>query len=160
MAHDTNNITIQQFCDNQYIARQSYNDRHHKYLSNYENKLPMKRLSAVFPDFGLKRGWGIYYFTHTAVRHSVKKTLFLRLVKLCSRFPHSRVEHHLEEPWSSETGSREIYLEHLILLIKISLLKIRYCWMKSLFLFCFCAQKVFSSLHNIKFETLQSRWLF
>jgi len=28
------------------------------------------------------------------------------------------------------------------------------CWIKSLFLFCFCAQKVFSSLHNIKVEPL------
>jgi len=53
MAHDNDNITIQQFfCDNQYI-RQSYNDTS-PYLSNYENKMPMKRLSASFPDFGLK----------------------------------------------------------------------------------------------------------
>ncbi len=40
-------ITIQQFCHNRYIARQSYNDTS-RYLSNYENKMPVKRLSASF----------------------------------------------------------------------------------------------------------------
>ncbi len=40
-------ITIQRFCDNRYIARQSYNDTS-RYLSNYENKMPVKRLSASF----------------------------------------------------------------------------------------------------------------
>ncbi len=40
-------ITIQRFCDNLYIARQSYNDTS-QYLSNYENKMPVKRLSASF----------------------------------------------------------------------------------------------------------------
>lgn len=33
MAHDTDNITIQHFCDNQYIPRQSYNYTS-RYLSN------------------------------------------------------------------------------------------------------------------------------
>ncbi len=40
-------ITIQRFCDNLYIARQSYNDTA-RYLSNYANKMPVKRLSASF----------------------------------------------------------------------------------------------------------------
>jgi len=76
MAHDTSNIMIQQFCDNQYIDRQSYNDTS-RYLSNYENKMPMEKLSAGFPDFGLKRGWGIYFFTHTVVCHPNKNLFFL-----------------------------------------------------------------------------------
>jgi len=42
--------------------------------------VPIKGLKAkVGPDFGLKSGWGIYYFTHTAVCHPVKN-LFLSLV--------------------------------------------------------------------------------
>lgn len=36
---------IQQFCDNEYIARLSYNDTS-RFLFNYENKMPVKRLSA------------------------------------------------------------------------------------------------------------------
>lgn len=64
MVHDTDNIMIHQFCDNQYIARPSYNDTSRD-LSNYENKMPGKGVG--FPDFGLKRGWAIYYFSHTAI---------------------------------------------------------------------------------------------
>lgn len=45
MAHDTDNIMMHQFYDNRYIYRQSYNDTS-CYLSNFENKMPVKRLSV------------------------------------------------------------------------------------------------------------------
>jgi len=47
MTRDNDNIMIQRFYDNRYITRQSHNDTS-RYLSNYENKMPVKRLSAGF----------------------------------------------------------------------------------------------------------------
>ena len=47
MAHGTDNIAIQRFCDDQCIVRKSYNDAS-RYTSDGEYKITVKRYSAVF----------------------------------------------------------------------------------------------------------------
>lgn len=64
--------------------------------------MPVKRLSAGFPDFGLQLFLTLLF--------AIPLKIFF-LGHLTYVHTHLFVESYIEEPWSSDAGSREIYLE-------------------------------------------------
>ena len=101
MAHDTDNIEIQRFCDDQYIVRQS--NKSNQWMQHNREKV---------------KCW-ISIFIH-GPNFSFSVTL-LWFVNFHSSSSHSCDERHLEEQWSSDGGRREICWESLTLSIKISI---------------------------------------